>query len=198
VNDIADVQEYHVRSGVGVRAFAGVLLAEVSTETPRRPRWIEMTLYRDWEVKRGSDGQPVRPLEPVSPRGYILHVTGWSLVYHTHLSRCNTGVPVHGSELDADAEPCKLCGAPADPGDDELVDAEEDRHTVFTCADPNEVISRLHDPRTPENESGWLSVPAQRLLQIAAASDSGIASITSAVQWLETRLHTRSAVVVYD
>lgn len=187
MNDDA-VREVLIRGSLGKLVFYGVPLAEVSTETPRRPRWIEMELYRDWTA-RDPDGRPAQPVRPAeAAAGYVLHVTGRSVVYHEHESgSCRTGIPVPGRRLPADAEPCEVCRPPA-PGeldDADLVDTEEDRHATHLCPDTETVLVRLRDPRSPARSGPeWLSAPAQRLLQLAAARDDGIAGATEVVQWL--------------
>lgn len=183
-----DVREHLIRGALGRRGFYGVLLAEHSTETPYRPRWIEMTVYRDWEVKRDDAGEATSPLVPVGPRGYVLQVVGRSVVYHKHESRCHNGlIPVHNATLDDDAEPCAAC-KPGDLDDlepEEIVDTEKDRFTVHQCATTDELVERLHDPKSPAGSGlDGLSAPAQTLLQLAAAKDEPIAAAINAVQWL--------------
>ena len=186
------VREIRVRGSLGPRAFYGTSLAEVTTETPLRPRWIEIALYREWEVERDGAGQPVVPVVPVRPRGYVLHRVGRSLVYHVHDSGCHTGVETGTEHLGADCEPCLECRPPelAVLPEDAVVDLEEDRHAVDVCASPEQVLDLLQDPRAPAGPDASavdrLSAPAQRLLRRAAAKDQGIAEITEVVQWLLT------------
>jgi hypothetical protein len=177
-----------IRGSLGKLVFYGVPLAEVSTETPRRPRWIEMELYRDWTA-RDDEGRPLQPVGPAeAAQGYVLHVTGRSVVYHVHESgSCKTGIPVPARRLPGDAEPCEVCRPPALAAlaDGDLVDTEEDRHAAHLCPDTDTVLTRLRDPRSPARTGPeWLSAPAQRLLQLAAAADEGIADATEVVQWL--------------
>lgn len=182
------VREIRLQAGLGQRAFYGEKLAEVNTDTERRRRrWIEMALYRDWEVRRDANGGAADPLEPLRPKGYVLHLTGRSLVYHLHNSRCNTGLPEHPDDLPETAKPCDRCRPPAlrDLAE-QLVDLEEDRFTIYACADARQVMSQLQDPHSTPGTAvvDRLSAPAQRLLQLAAEKDDGIADATDVVEWL--------------
>lgn len=185
-----DVREIRVRGSLGPRAFYGTELAEVTTETPTRPRWIEIALYRDWEVSHGADGRPVVPAVPVQARGYVLHRVGRSLVYHDPVYGCKTGVLTAADQLSADSEPCPDCRPPdlEDLAADATVNLEEDRHAVDVCSTPEQILDLLQDPRAPSGPGtsavDRLSAPAQRLLRRAASKDPAIAAITEVVQWL--------------
>jgi hypothetical protein len=163
-----------VRDSAKVIEFQGRLVGEISTETPREPRWLEIQLFKV------DDGR------------YVVHLIGRSVVYHGHMSSCNRGIPRRVLDIPSDAEPCRDCRPVRyDLNDllseeaEALVDMESDRHTAYVCADGEEVLNRLRVPnrRHPE-ELGVLSAPAQRLINLVAPLDDGIASVVTTVERL--------------
>jgi hypothetical protein len=180
-----DVREHTVSAAMGDWAFWGELLAEEDTRIARRPRWTEMALYRQWDVREDDS-------EPDAPRGYVLHIIGCSVLYHVHRGGCRRGQDIAGSEIGTEGEPCPDCRPPRPPDANTVYDMEEDLFTVYACPAADDVLERLRDRRVPETEVGHLSVPARRLMQKAAEKDDGIAQAISAVRRLETRLRTRA------
>jgi hypothetical protein len=150
---------FRVRDAARTLEFFGSLLAHVTTESPRLPRWTTMDLYR------ADDGR------------YVLSVVGHSVVYHVHDGPCNSGVPLPASRLASDAEPCPRCRPPGydvDPGPDDVIDMEEDYYTVTVCPTAREVVDRLKTRRN--GTTGPLSRPAMRLLQIAGTLDDAFSA----------------------
>ncbi len=154
--------------------FPGFLLGEVSTQIRDNPRWLEISLYKV------SDGTG----------RYVLHLCGASVVYHKHNSPCNTGVPTSAVKMPLDAEPCKVCQPGMVPEAGDLIrlgvwDLEQDRYTTYKCRSAEEVIDTLRKPRNRKYpDGGTLSAPAQRLLDLVAPKDAGIAQIMQAVERL--------------
>jgi hypothetical protein len=185
---------FYVQDASRVLKFTGVLLSEISTETRTGPRWLEMDLY-----KRDPDEE--------HPRGlYVLHLVGRSVVYHTHRSACNRGIPRTPTDTDwaADAEPCRDCSPPywalkeangypqRDPVTRELkpdpaytstqFDLEMDRHTSYICATADEVVEQLKESSRHQRSPSTLSAPAQRLLDAAALIDADVAKAITVVE----------------
>lgn len=164
--------QHEVRDGLRRIRFSGSLLASVSTETNRKPQWIELELY----THEPGDEYPGR---------YFLHVIGRSVRYHQNGSECNTGVPTPWEELPEDAEPCPQCRPPSLPlpgtprGEGQAVDLESDRHTLHDCETTADVVHKL-----ARGGAGKLSAPAQRLLEIAAQADRGLAAALDTTQIL--------------
>ncbi len=149
--------------------FPGRLLGEVSTQIRDQPRWLEISLYK---VADGTGR-------------YVLHLCGASVVYHKHNGTCNTGVPTSAAKMPLDAEACKVCRP--GPVIEALAvwDLEQDRYTTYKCKNAEEVIGRLRKPRNRKHDDeGTLSAPAQRLLDLVAPQDAGIAEILEAVERL--------------
>ena len=185
-----EVRKFVVQGTARPRGFCGVKLAETTTETPRRPRWIEMTLYREWTVVRDEAGVPVEPLVALAPAGYWLHNVGKSVVYHALESGCSRGArPTEVRYLPSDAEPHPGCGLPLDQlADGTMVDMEEDRSSLFNEPDLRSLLIRLAGPDVhyepdamPEVDD--LSQPAQQLLHRAADLDADIAAIVHVIRW---------------
>lgn len=144
--------------------FAGVLLAEKSTERPEVQRWTDLLLYGT------CDGT----------NRYVLVSVGRSVRYHVHKGICNQGVRTHTRKFPKDAEPCPRC-APADwhthPGD---YDMETDNYKTRICRDAFDLIVKLGEtPERKDTRKGTahrnLSNPAQQLLEQAAEVDANIA-----------------------
>jgi hypothetical protein len=127
------------------------------------PRWVEMDLYR---TDAGT---------------YVLDRAGHSRVYHVFDGPCDRGVRVPARRLRPDAVPCPDCHPiPGQPA----YDAEETRHEVTPCATAADVVSALVTMRKTGPPAPFLSLPARRLLELAAETDEGIreATLGSAVR----------------
>lgn len=84
--------------------------------------------------------------------GYLVHRTGYSLIYHTAATRCTTregvqrGIPASVDDLPDDAEPCQRC-RPADPqrlpDGEGVIRYEFPRHTFDQCDTPEQVVDKL-------------------------------------------------------
>lgn len=175
------IARHQVQHGLLHADVYGIRLSHVSTETAAAPRWLEMTLYREWDVKRDGNDHPVMDDDgtaavPVSPLGYVLHLVGRSVVYHDTGSDCNTGVTTAAVDLPGDAEPCATCGPPPleELGDLALVDLEEDRHTTHRLDTADGVLMQLARQKPGQPFTGRLSAPAQRLIQNAARLDDAL------------------------
>jgi hypothetical protein len=147
----------------GSTEFEGTLIAETTTYSDSKPRWLEIRLYR-------RDGG-----------GWVLHRASKSLVYHSISSRCHrkkgelSGTPVTVGELldledgfGADAEPCPNCSA-LDLDRMPLsarVRFEYPRHTINHCQTVEEVVDNLTVDRRTAVRS-W-SAPVTDLLTKAA------------------------------
>jgi hypothetical protein len=142
-------------------------------DLPQRPRWLEMACYR------------------LDSGGYLLHRTGYSVVYHDPAGSCAAGrVPgdrVTVAGLPDDAVRCAdapLAGRPRcqppwpqDLGEDEAVMLERVRHTLDQCPDPAAVIVRASSVshRREAVLSRGATRPVQELISKAAAADEGFA-----------------------
>jgi hypothetical protein len=144
--------------------FAGVLLAEKSTERPEVQRWTDLLLYGT------TDGTG----------RYVLVSVGRSVRYHVYGGMCNQGVRTHTRKFPKDAEPCPRC-RPANwrqhPGD---YDMETDNYKTRVCRDAFDLIEKLGEtPERKDIKKGSvkknLSNPAQQLLEQAAEVDANIA-----------------------
>jgi hypothetical protein len=166
--DNGDGITIQVQDASRVLEFHGHLLSEISTETHDGPRWLEMDLYKV------DDGR------------YVLHLVGRSVVYHTHRSSCNRGIPRHITDTDwpADAEPCKVCSPDywRGIGPEAEFDLEMDRHTSYVCATADDVVTQLRESSRHQRSPSTLSAPAQRLLDAAALIDSDIAKSITVVE----------------
>lgn len=164
--------------------FTGELIGQVSTRTldehnqPVEPRWLEIELYKITAGTRTGS--------------YVAHIIGRSDVYHTHMSRCNRGVPEKASELFTAARPCTVCAPPRfgqhdDPDKLEsvIVDMESDRHTTYVCESADEVVERLRVPnRRRPKEPGIITAPVMRLLDTVSLVDPAIAKAAVIVERL--------------
>jgi hypothetical protein len=184
------VSKFIVQGTARPRGFCGVLLAETTTETPKRPRWIEMRLYREWTVVHDEAGVPVEPLQPLAPAGYWLHNVGKSVVYHGKDAGCSRGArATEVRYLPADAEPHAGCAPPLDQlADGTMVDMEENRSSLYNEPDLRSLLIRLAAPavhyeagQAPEIDD--LSQPAQQLLHRAADLDDEIAAVVHVIRW---------------
>jgi hypothetical protein len=191
---------HEVRDGMWTVRFRGVQLS-VSTTERKMPdgrswaslsawdkkaigRWVEMELYT---VEPGQDDPDGRIGLPDG--GYLYHIIGQSLIYHTTGSACNSGVPVIAGKTEIDVLPCWNCrpappllwdwaGAERDPDGKRAsllvpetysVDLESPRHTVKRAVLAPEIVRLVIDKQ--------LSTPAQRLLEVAQERDQNIAEV---------------------
>lgn len=122
--------------------------------------------------------------------GYLLHRTGYSLIYHTAKTRCVTrdgrqrGEPASVDDLPDDAEPCQRC-KPDDPVDlpdgDATVRFEYPRHTFDKCELPEEVVEKLTVIRNRDGSIHTLksSQPVNDCLNDCARNDAAFAAFAS-------------------
>lgn len=138
--------------------FTGELLASSSTERQGDRRWVEMELYK----KEGG--------------GYVLHRVGASRVYHVFDGPCNKGVRKKWKDVPEGSVPCLDCRPAAFSVD---VDLEEMRHEINVCETAADVLGALiTQKRSGPVGSPFLSLPAKRLLELAAEVDRGIEDAT--------------------
>lgn len=177
----------------------GFLEYRVSTETLRKPQWLELEL---WKICDGTGR-------------YLEHIIGKSVLYHNEDSDCNTGIPMMAAHMPDDSEPCRKCNPKSfrSVPKNTVFDVETDRHKVEICdgrenerwpmdeygiplvnlepdldergnvimtaeekawyISAHEVIKHLRESwrRQP---GGTLSAPAQRLLKTVAVFDPAI------------------------
>ena len=187
---------HEVRHGLRPVTFSGEIISESSTRKRLQPeddwavmsgrakdlflRWTEMTLYAVPAGSEEPEGIIVLP-----DGGYVYHVVGQSLCYHVHRSECEAGVQATAAETPDDALPCWKCRPPQlrewIPEDDEtetlelivpadmIVDMESPTHSVYTHATAAGITKIV--------ERGRLSLPAQRLLEIARKHDAAIDAV---------------------
>jgi len=122
--------------------------------------------------------------------GYLLHRTGYSLVYHTARTTCVTreqrqrGEPASVDDLPDDAEPCPKC-RPRDPQDlpdgDGVIRYEFPRHTFDKCDTPQQVVEKLTVIRNRDGSIHTMknSQPVSDCLDQCAHNDQAFAAFAS-------------------
>jgi hypothetical protein len=193
---------HEVRDGLWPVQFHGTQLAVSTTERkmPEGRSWRTLTAWEKKAVGRWVEmelylvdaGQP-DPLGRIGlpDGGYLYHVIGQSLIYHTAGSACNAGVPAQAGNTEIDVLPCWNC-RPAPPllwdwpGPDRdpdgkrasllvppamTVDLESPRHTLKRAVTAPDLVRLVIDRQ--------LSTPAQRLLEMAQEQDTRIAEVFS-------------------
>lgn len=148
--------EFSVRDGVRTLEFDGVKLSESSSRLPKKPRWVEFSIYR-------------------TPKGqYVLSRVGFSIFYHSRecytVSR-NSLSPVNGLTLSAEYVACTTC-APSRITE-EGVFPETPRFAAWVCSDALGVVSSLM--KEDDNGTEYLTNVARRLLVDASKLDADIA-----------------------
>lgn len=148
--------EFSVKDGVRKLEFDGVHLAESSSRAPKKPRWVEFSIYR-------------------TPKGqYVVSRVGYSIFYHAQecftVSR-NSLSPVDGLTLSAEYVACSTCH----PSRllEEGVFPETPRPAAWVCSDALGVISSLM--KQDDNGTEYLTNVARRLLIDASKLDADIA-----------------------
>lgn len=191
-----------VRDGLWPVHFQGTQLAVSTTERklPEGRTWRSLSVWEKKAVSRWVEmelylvdpGQP-DPIGRIGlpDGGYLYHVIGQSLVYHSLTSSCNAGVPVQAGNTEIDVLPCWDCrpalpllwdwaGADRDPDGkrasllvppDMSVSLESPRHTLKRAVTASDLVRLVIDRQ--------LSTPAQRLLEIAQEQDGRIAEVFS-------------------
>jgi hypothetical protein len=160
--------------------FSGCQIAHVSTrDTQRQLRWTELDLYWTRDVR--------------STR-YALINSGKSALYHVSGGPCNTGVSaVVGSLDDHDYmayQPCPACRVAdlEDLPDDAVISIETTRSGIVTARTAEQLVRGLRQKNPPKGQdpprggdsgdaSGFLSMPAYRLLTEAARLDPDIRNV---------------------
>lgn len=148
--------EYSVRDGVRTLEFNGIQLANSSSRTPGKARWVEFELYR-------------------TPKSqYVLSRIGVSVYYHSE--NCQTVTrnklsAVDGSKLSAAYVPCAFCS----PNllDMDGVYPETPRYAAWVCGDAVAVVSSLM--KEDNNKTEYLTNVARTLLVDASRLDPEIA-----------------------
>lgn len=152
---------------VAGREIAGQLACPpVSTEQDeetgeKRDRWFTMELYA------------------LDEGGWLVHRTGWSVIYHRRDTLCMTrggrkrGDPASVNDLPDDAVPCTFCQPPYPrylPDEPGTIRYEFPRHSWDRCPTPVAVKARLTTVRSPDGgTSEFISAPVDELLRAAAA-----------------------------
>jgi len=153
----------------GTTSFDGIELAHSdSIHRGSNPvRWVEMSLYL---TESGI---------------YVLDRVGMSLVYHKYDSDCDRGVRTAKNKLPEGAMPCYICRPESERRGETwvsrapFVDMEEERHEVAECPTAEKILEALVTTRKKGAVGQpFLSLPAKRLLELAAESDAGIARVT--------------------
>lgn len=148
---------YEVKDGSRTLQFEGTLLGESSSFRRDSTRWIEFKLYK---TTSGS---------------YILSRIGVSMVYHgasCPLVRKYSLTEVSFDKLSDDAIVCEQC----DPDDSvDLVFPEKHRYWAQVSEEPTAVLDALY--KYDDGGARYLTNVAQRLLEDASNSDTGIESV---------------------
>lgn len=144
--------KYSVRDGYRTLEFDGVLLAESTSWSADKPRWVEFELFR------------------TPKKQYVLSRVGDSSYYHN--STCYTVSRNHLSaippeQLEPDAVPCPQCRATR--MDPEGVFPETPRYMAQVSAEASGVVHSLM--QEDENGLKYLTNVARRLLLDASESD---------------------------
>lgn len=146
-----------VKDGSRTLQFNGKLLGKSSSWRGGSTRWIEFELYK---TESGS---------------YVLSRIGVSVTFHTgacHLVRRYGLQEISTTELKQDAVPCLECQPSFDVA---VVFPEKDRYWAQVSEDPTAVLDALY--KHDAAGARYLTHVAQRLLETAAAIDTGIESI---------------------
>ena len=148
---------FEVRDGSRKLQFDGALLGASTSWRRGSDRWIEFELYK---TKSGS---------------YILSRVGVSLVYHG--AACPL-VKRYGlqespaSDLDQNALPCSECNPSLEA---QMLFPEKHRYWAQVSDDPEAVLEALY--KYDQSGARYLTNVAQRLLDMAAKTDSEIESV---------------------
>lgn len=147
---------YRVRDGVRTLEFSGGKLAESSSRLPKKPRWVEFSVYR-------------------TPKGqYVLSRVGYSVFYHSKacytVSR-NSLSPVDGLTLPPEYIACDIC-KPNRVHEDGVF-PETPRFAAWVCTDALGVVNSLM--KEDDNGTEYLTNVARRLLVDASKLDPDIA-----------------------
>jgi hypothetical protein len=161
------------------KRFTGTHLAFVSTggRKPARSRWLTLDLYRK------SDGS------------YVLHRTGYSVVYHD-VNGCGGGEKLTLPELLEETDegvPCPDCRprpfsviktiVKKEPDTQETVSLERVYYKVLELKDVPELLEALKFvPRDSRTGLAIVSRPGQELLWRSAEHDEKIAALSDGVQ----------------
>jgi hypothetical protein len=110
---------------------------------------------------------------------WLVHRTGWSMVYHRAITACTTakgrmhGEPASVDDLPDEAVPCPVCRPPGPrhlPEGPGTVRYEYPRHSWDQCPTPELVKQRLTTVRGRDGGvSEFMSEPVAELLRNAAA-----------------------------
>jgi hypothetical protein len=148
---------YEVKDGARTLQFEGALLGESTSRRRDSTRWIEFKLYR---TESGS---------------YILSRIGVSLVYHgaaCPLVKKYNLQELSFSLIDDQSLACEQC----EPSEEvSLVFPEKHRYWAQVSEEPNAVLEALY--KYDDGGARYLTNVAQRLLENASSTDSGIESV---------------------
>lgn len=146
---------YEVRDGSRKLKFDGEKLAESSSRSRWRTRWVEFQLYR-------TTGDQ-----------YVLARIGVSLYYHAegcNVIDRNRLSPVKTEEVSTAMVPCESC-SPV-PMNEDVLYPEEVRYWAIVSSDAEAVVSSLQ--KYDGEGTRYLTNVARRLLEDAARIDDGI------------------------
>lgn len=145
----------------GVLACPPVSTGQYNEDGEPRAQWFTMELYA------------------LSNGGWLVHRTGWSVVYHKIDTTCVTrvgrkrGDPAGVDDLPDDAMPCRACRPPYPediPDGPGTIRFEFPRHSWDACPSPEIVYVRLTTVRSRDGGvSEYVSAPVDELLRNAAA-----------------------------
>lgn len=138
----------------------GELAASVSTRTPDRTRWVEISVYHL------DDG------------GWLAHRAGMSNIYHRAATACRRangrkpGALGGVDDLPDDAEPCGDCNPPypEDLADDAKIRFEFPQHTI-NRGTPEQIVRALTTSRRPDT--------GQRVVKVSAPVEDLLGELSS-------------------
>lgn len=152
---MSNENKYIVKDGVRTWEVEGDLLAESSSRSPKKPRWVEFKLYRTYSGV------------------YVVARSGLSSYYHDidcEVVSRNKLKPVDVSEISGEYIPCPECYPNFfDPNG---VCPETPRHWAQICKTGKGVIASLM--MYDKNDTEYLTNVARQLLEKAAKKDSEI------------------------
>lgn len=166
-NGVVRLQDLGMRAPVEIH---GIRIGFGTSKTDEKEAWAEIEIYKL------HDG------------GYMAHRAGYSDIYHTMSTRCETrsrdqkGEPVRASQLPRTALPCERCRPPWPEKlrPDDEVRWELPRHIFDSCNDPVQVVERLTVIRNnrDKTKSVRYSRPVRDALREAASVDPEFAAMS--------------------
>lgn len=158
--NVADLEEfmqpYLVQDNIRKLKFDGIIIAESTSRSFRKERWVEFTLYK------------------TRANLYVVSRIGRSLLFHSKACPTverNHLTPVDESELPADSIPCQECKPPRISVDG--VFPETPRYMAQDSSTAQGVVASVM--QYDDNGTRYLTNVARRLLENAAQVDPDIA-----------------------